>query len=143
MKSIKKLNEVKPGDTLYCIAYGFNGKEVSIVEVTDKEVIANGPDCERGVYSREAIVIKEKVPNSPEPAGKYVIDQYYRGDECATHSYGIYTTFLEAIEKACEEAHDRYNIYAEEAKKYNDKKLSAMESMSDLVSQLFKYAEGK
>ena len=51
MENIKKLNEVKPGDTLYCIAYSHNGKEISIVDITVKEVITNGPDIKRHIYS--------------------------------------------------------------------------------------------
>ena len=100
---MKKLNEVKVGDTLYCLAYSQDGNySISIVPLTAKEIITDGPICERRIYSKEAIVIKEKVPNSPEPEGAYVIDQYYRGDECATNSFGIYTTYEEARKDAIE-----------------------------------------
>jgi hypothetical protein len=139
MKNItKKLNEVKPGDTLYCIAYGINGKEVSIVELTAKEVITNGPDVTRRICSREAIIVKEKVPNSPEPEGEYVIDQYYRGDECATHSYGIYTTFLEAAQDANKEIADRCRCCSEELDKTIKKVMKKQSSLIDSLVSLNK-----
>ena len=138
MEDIKKLNEVKPGDTLYCIAYSHNGKEVSIVEITVKEVITNGPYIERHIYSKEAIIIKEKVPNSPEPAGEYVIDQYYRGDECMTNSHGIYTTFIEAATEAQKEIDGRFKLYTREEEKYAKKKLEAFNSLMDLHVEILK-----
>ena len=138
MKDIKKLNEVKPGDILYCIAYSHNGKEISIVEITVKEVITDGPDIKRHIYSREAILVKEKVPNSPEPAGEYVIDQYYRGDECMTHSHGIYTTFIEAATEAQKEIDGRFKLYSREEEKYTKKKLDAFSSLMDLHAEILK-----
>ena len=138
MENIKKLNEVKPGDTLYCIAYSHNGKEVSIVEITVKEIITNGPDLKRHIYSREAIIIKEKVPNSPEPAGEYVIDQYYRGDECLSHSHGIYTTFFEAATEAQKEIDGRMKLYTREEEKYAKKKLEVFNSLMDLHVEILK-----
>ena len=111
MGNVKKLNEVKVGDTLYCLEYGIGNGKISIVELTVKELVNDGPHVKRHIYSREAIIIKEKVPNSPEPEGEYCIDQYYRGDECLTHSNGIYTTFLEAAEAANKELQGRFMYY--------------------------------
>ena len=95
-KTYKKFNECKKGDTLYCIKY--KGPNYEIKPLTIKEIVTDGPNVENGIYSKEAIIIKEKVPNSTEPKGKYVIDQYYRGDECASHSYGIFTTYEECLD---------------------------------------------
>jgi hypothetical protein len=89
---IKKLNEVKEGDTLYCIDY----KNDCIIHITVAEYITNGPDVVRKIYSKEAIRIKEKVPCSPEAEGEFIIDQFYRGSECATCAFGIFTTYDEA-----------------------------------------------
>ncbi len=139
MGNVKKLNEVKVGDTLYCLSYGMNAG-VSIVELTVKELVNDGPHCERHIYSREAIIIKEKVPNSPEPEGEYCIDQYYRGDECLTHSNDIYTTFLEAVEAANKELRGRFMYYSEEEKKCREKKWSAFQSMFELSAKLSEYA---
>ena len=136
---IKKLNEVKPGDKLYCIAYGINGKEVSIVEVTAKEVITNGPDVTRHIYSREAIIVKEKVPNSLEPEGEYVIDHYYRGDKCATHSCGIYTTFLEAAQDANEEVARKCKYCSKEMDEVIKKQSSLIDSLVSLNNSLKEY----
>lgn len=139
MGKVKKLNEVKVGDTLYCLSYGMNAG-VSIVELTVKELVHDGPHAERHIYSREAIIIKEKVPNSPEPEGEYCIDQYYRGDECMTHANGIYTTFLEAASAASKELQDRFKAYCEEEKKWCDKKWSAFQSMVELAAKLNEFA---
>ena len=62
---IKKLNEVKVGDTLYCIDY----KNNCIVPITVAEYITEGPDVAHKIYTKEAIRIKEKVPCSPEAEG--------------------------------------------------------------------------
>jgi hypothetical protein len=139
MENLKKLNEVKVGDKLYCIAYNVDGKAVSIVEITAKEVITDGPYVDRHIYSRDAIVIKEKVPNSPEGEGEYVIDQYMRGDECMTHSSGIYTTFLEAAEAAEKELIERYKLYSREERKWREKKFSAFEGSMALAKQILEY----
>ena len=105
-KQFKKLCELKAGDTLYCIAYKINDCPVSIVELTVAEVITDGPHIEQHMYSREGIRIKEKVPNSPEKEGEYYIDQYSEKD---THRHGIYTTYVEAFEAACDECHKQIN----------------------------------
>ena len=139
MENLKKLNEVKVGDKLFCIAYDVDGKAVSIVEITAKEVITDGPYINRHIYSRDAIVIKEKVPNSREPEGEYVIDQYYRGDECATHSSGIYTTFLEAAQDANEEIARRCRYCSEEMNEVIKKQSSLIDSLVSLNKSLKEY----
>lgn len=141
MEYLKKLNEVKVGDKLYCIAYNVDGKAVSIVEITAKEVITDGPYIDRRIYSRDAIVIKEKVPNSPEGEGEYVIDQYMRGDECMTHSSGIYTTFMEAANEARKELAGKYKLYSNEEEEWREKKHTAFEASIALAEQIQKYSE--
>ena len=141
MENLKKLNEVKVGDKLFCIAYNVDGKAVSIVEITAKEVITDGPYVDRRIYSRDAIVIKEKVPNSPEGEGEYVIDQYMRGDKCMTHSNGIYTTFIEAANEARKELAGKYELYSREEKEWREKKYTAFEASIALAEQIQKYAE--
>ena len=141
MENLKKLNEVKVGDKLFCIAYNVGGKAVSIVEITAKEVITDGPYVDRRIYSRDAIVIKEKVPNSPEGEGEYVIDQYMRGDECMTHSSGIYTTFMEAANEARKELAGKYELYSKEEEEWREKKRTAFEASIALAEQIQKYSE--
>lgn len=125
---IKKLNEVKEGDTLYCIDY----KNDCIVNVTVAEYVTNGPDVVRKIYSKEAIRIKEKVPCSPEGEGEFVIDQFYRGDECATSAYGIFTTYDEAKKELISliESHIKYTD--KEIAKLNEKKVHLHESLNKL-----------
>ena len=128
----KKLNEVKIGDTLYCIARGQNGS-VDIVPLTVKNVITNGPIIDLGIYSKEAIIIKEKVPNSPEAEGQFVIDQYYRGDECFSSKYGIYTTYEEAYQDAIEELKEEHQNYQLELKNLVKREESVMNSLVSLL----------
>jgi hypothetical protein len=128
----KKLNEVKIGDTLYCIARGQNGS-VDIVPLTVKNVITNGPIIDLGIYSKEAIIIKEKVPNSPEAEGQFVIDQYYRGDECFSSKYGIYTTYEEAYQDAIEELKEEHQNYQLEMKNLVKREESIMNSLVSLL----------
>ena len=132
----KRLNEVQPGDILYCIAFNVDGKAVSIIEITAKEIVTNGPDIDRHIYSKEAIIIKEKVPNTQESEGEFVIDQYYRGDECATCAYGIYTTFDEAVEGAREWINQRWTYYNKEEEKLKKVKQSIFESSLALGHQI-------
>ena len=144
MAEIKKLNEVKPGDTLYCIAYDIGGDtEISIVEITVKDVITDGPRTDIGIYSKEAIIINEKVPNSTEPAGKFVIDQYCYGDECATHKHGIYTNFFEAFKAALEEAERRSNEVNKEIDRLFARQKSIFTSISTLSWEADKRIKNK
>lgn len=130
---MKKLNEVKVGDTLYCIAYSVDGEDsIKIVPITAKEVITDGADVKRGIYSKEAIIIKEKVPNSPEAEGEFVIDQYYRGDECASGKHGIYTTYEEAQKNAVKELKKRFEENQKELKKINERQANIMKSIVKL-----------
>ena len=139
MSEIKKLNEVKPGDTLYCIAYNLeDDKELTIVELTVKEVVTDGPRVKDRIYSREAIIINEKVPNSPEPAGEFIIDQYYRGEECATHMHDIYTTFSEAVKAASEELKRRINYVTKEIESLQKRRASLLKSTFVLCSDMVK-----
>ena len=130
---MKKLNEVKVGDTLYCLAYSQEENDsISIVPITAKEIITDGPICERRIYSKEAIVIKEKVPNTPEPEGEYVIDQYYRGDECATNSFGIYTTYEEARKDAIQKLDEHFQETIKEMKELEQRQINIVKSLKDL-----------
>lgn len=107
MEKYKTLDEVKVGDTLYCLEYDLaNHDKISIVPLTVKEVITNGPVVDQNIYSKEAIIIKEKVPNTPEGEGEFVIDQYYGGNY--THKYGIFTTYEEARSSVIEELMNRF-----------------------------------
>lgn len=115
---IKKLNEVKEGDTLYCIDY----KNDCIVPVTVAEYITNGPDFDRKIYSKEAIRIKEKVPCSPDAEGEYIIDQFYRDDECLTNSFGIFTTYDEAKNRLIKMIQDDIDHIDREIAKFNERK---------------------
>ena len=134
---MKKLNEVKAGDTLYCLAYSQNGESsIDIVPLTAKEVITNGPDVERKIYSKEAIIIKEKVPNSPEKEGEYVIDQYYRGDECMSYSSGIYTTPEEARKNAIKELESRFAQTQKEMKDIEQRQNNIVKSLIRLNKKL-------
>jgi hypothetical protein len=134
---MKKLNEVKVGDTLYCLAYSQNGESsIDIVPITAKEIITNGPDVERKIYSKEAIIIKEKVPNTPEKEGEYVIDQYYRGDECSSHSHGIYTTYEEARKDAIKELYSRFDHTMKEMKEIEQRQTNIVDSIFRLKDKL-------
>ena len=127
-QKMKKLNEVKVGDTLYCIAYSLDGDDsITIVPITAKEIITNGPICERRIYSKEAIVIKEKVPNSQDE--EYVIDQYYRGDVCASSSHGIYTTYEEAQKNAVKELEKRFKYTQKEMKELEQRQNNIIKSL--------------
>lgn len=125
---IKKLNEVKEGDTLYCIDY----KNDCIVPVTVAEYITNGPDVDRKIYSKEAIRIKEKVPCSPDAEGEYIIDQFYRDDECLTNSFGIFTTYDEAKEKLINRIKVNIDWVDKEIAKLNEKKVHLYDSLNKL-----------
>ena len=136
---MKKLNEVKVGDTLYCIAYSQDGKDsVSIVPVTAKEVIKNGADVSRKIYSKEAIVIAEKVPNSTEGEGEFVIDQFYRGDECYSGKHGIYTTYEEAKENAIKELKKRFEWTQKEMKELVERQENIGQSLIALTNDNLK-----
>jgi len=125
---IKKLNEVKAGDTLYCINY----KNDCIVPITVAEYITDGPDVYRGIYSKEAIRIKEKVPCSPEAEGEFIIDQFYHDGECATCAYGIFTTYDEAKKELIELIKDSIDRVDKEMAKLNNKKVHLYESLNKL-----------
>lgn len=125
---VKKLNEVKAGDTLYCIDY----KNDCIVPITVAEYVTNGPDVARKIYSKEAIRIKEKVPCSPEPEGEFIIDQFYRDDECATCAYGIFTTYDEAKNKLIKLIQDCIDRTDKEIADLNKKKIHLHESLNKL-----------
>ena len=125
---IKKLNEVKAGDTLYCIDY----KNDCIVPITVAEYVTNGPDVARKIYSKEAIRIKEKVPCSPEPEGEFIIDQFYYDDECATCAYGIFTTYDEAKNKLIKLIQDYIDHTDKEIADLNKKKVHLYESLNKL-----------
>lgn len=142
MRDIKKLNEVKAGDKLYCIAYELNDTAISVVEITAKEVITDGPRINKGVYSREAIIIEEKVPNSSDAAGNFVIDQYCHGDECYTHKYNIYTTYPEAAKAAMEEIMRRSSDVEKEIKSLMKKQKSLLKSASVLSCETEKRYNG-
>jgi len=122
MVTYKKLNECKVGDILYCLGYNINDKPITIIPVTILDMVTNGPDVGRHIYSKEAIIIKEKVPNTPEPEREFVIDQYYRGDECYSHKYDIYTTYEEAYNSAIENLYEKLNYTNDEIDKLNKKK---------------------
>lgn len=122
METYKKFNECKIGDILYCHAYGIDDKPITIIPLTILDIVTNGPDIDRHVYSKEAIIIKEKVPNTPEKEGEFVIDQYYRGDECYSCKYDIYTTYEEAYDSALEDLDNRLNYTNDEISKLNEKK---------------------
>ena len=135
----KKLNEVKKGDTLYCVAYNLDEPgSVSVIPLTVKEVVTDGPDVSRHIYSKEAIVIKEKVPNSPEAEGEFVIDQYYRGDQCYTSKYGISTTYEEAYIDAIDAIDRRTKFIEDEIKKLHQNKAVLMKSVVSLNKQKLK-----
>lgn len=138
MRDIKNLNEVKVGDTLYCIAYNVDGKTLSIVEITAKDIVTDGPHVDRHIYSKDAIIIKEKVPNSPEGEGEYVIDQYR---EHMTHSNGIYTTFMEAAKDANKELLGKWKLYTREEEEWRKRKQKVLESSLELSEQIQKYIE--
>lgn len=89
----KKFNECKVGDTLYCIVYSLGEDRYNIVNLTISE-ICDGPIIERRIFSKNTIVIKEKVPNSLEKAGEYVIENY--GE--SSGQFGIFTTYEEALD---------------------------------------------
>ncbi len=124
----KKLNEVKVGDTLYCIDY----KNDCIVPLTVAEHITNGPDVSRKIYSREAIRIKEKVPCTPEAEGEFVIDQFYRGDECATCKYGIFTTYNEAKKELIKQIKDNIDYVDKEMVNLNNQKIHLYDCLNKL-----------
>ena len=131
---MKKLNEVKVGDTLYCVAYNLDGKDsVTVVPLTAKEVITDGPCVERRIYSKEAIIIKELVPNSRDAEGEYVIDQYYHGDECASRSCGIYTTYEEARKNAIDELEKQFKWNEEEIRRLQKQQKNIMKSVTALA----------
>lgn len=125
---IKKLNEVKAGDTLYSIDY----KNDCIVPITVAEYVTNGPDVARKIYSKEAIRIKEKVPCSPEAEGEFIIDQFYRDDECATCAYGIFTTYDEAKKELIKLIQDDIDRTDKEIANLNKKKIHLHESLNKL-----------
>lgn len=125
---IKKLNEVKVGDTLYCIDY----KNDCIIPVTAAEYITDGPDAYQKIYSKEAIRIKEKVPCTPDAEGEFIIDQFYRGDECATCKYGIFTTYDEAKEKLIQQIKDNIDYVDKEIIKLNNQKVHLYDSLNKL-----------
>lgn len=135
----KKLNEVKKGDTLYCVAYSLVEEgSVSIVPLTVKEVVTDGPDVSRHIYSKEAIVIKEKVPNSPEAEGEFVIDQYYRGDQCYTSKHEISTTYEEACSDAIDAIMRRTKLIDDEIKELCKKRKALTKSTIELTKQILK-----
>ena len=124
----KKLNEVKIGDTLYCIDY----KNDCITPITVAEYITNGPDVARKIYSKEAIRIKEKVPCSPDAEGEFIIDQFYRGKECATCAYGIFTTYDEAKEELIQRIKDNIDYVDKEIIKFNNQKVHLYDCLNKL-----------
>ena len=135
----KKLNELKKGDTLYCVSYNLDGPEsVSVIPLTVKEVVTDGPDISRRIYSKEAIVIKEKVPNSPEAEGEFVIDQYYRGDQCYTSKYDISTTYEEACSDAIDAIMRRAKLIDDEIIELHKKRAALMKSVIALNKQILK-----
>lgn len=132
MEKYKTLDEVKVGDTLYCLEYNLaNHDNISIVPLTVKEVIMDGPFIERDIYSKEAIVIKEKVPNSPEGEGEFVIDQYY-GRNCSS-KYGIFTTYEEAKSSVIEELMNRFKSNENDIIALHMKQKNIMDSLSELL----------
>ena len=139
MKEYKKFNECKVGDILYCLGYDIDNKPIKIIPITILDIITNGPDIERHIYSKEAIIIKEKVPNSPEKEGEFVIDQYYRGDECYSCKYDIYTTYEEAYDSALEDLNDRLyyinNYTNKEIDRLNKKKESIEQCINELKNK--------
>lgn len=132
MENYKKFNECKVGDTLYCLGYHIDDKPISIIPITILDIVTNGPDIGRHIYSKEAIVIKEKVPNTPEKEGEFVIDQYYRGDECYSCKYDIYTTYEEAYNSALEDLNKRLNYTNNEISKLNEKKKLIEQCIAEL-----------
>ena len=132
MENYKKFNECKVGDTLYCLGYHIDDKPISIIPITILDIVTNGPDIDRHIYSKEAIVIKEKVPNTPEKEGEFVIDQYYRGDECYSCKYDIYTTYEEAYNSALEDLNKRLNYTNNEISKLNEKKKLIEQCIAEL-----------
>jgi len=125
---IKKLNEVKVGDTLYCIDY----KNDCIVTITVAEYITDGPDVSRKIYSKEAIRIKEKVPCSPDAEGEFILDQFYRGDECTTCSFGIFTTYDEAKKTLIKMIEDDLDSIDKEIDSLNNQKVHLYDSLNKL-----------
>lgn len=132
METYKKFNECKIGDTLYCLGYHINDRPISIIPITILDIVTNGPDINRNIYSKEAIIIKEKVPNTPEKEGEFIIDQYYRGDECYSCKYDIYTTYEEAHKSAIKDLYDKLNYTNDEINKLNEKKNSIEQCITEL-----------
>ena len=127
METYKKFNECKIGDILYCHAYGIDDKPITIIPLTILDIVTNGPDIDRHVYSKEAIIIKEKVPNTSEGESEFVIDQYYRVDECMSSKYDIYTTWSEAYTSAIEDLLHKLD--------YANKQINNITKEKELINQ--------
>jgi hypothetical protein len=88
--SYKKFSEVRNGDKLYCLKYG---DVTDVVELTAKDVQFDPENPDVAVR----ISIVEKVPNTIDKEGEYVIEDFMRGDECYSENFGVYTTKQEAL----------------------------------------------
>lgn len=132
MKNYKTFNEVKVGDTLYCLSYDLeNHNKISIVPLTVKKIITNDPIVERKMYLKEAIVIEEKVPNSQERAGEFVIDQYDGSNQ--SQKYGIFTTYEEARLATIEELMNKFKANEKEIKALHVKQKNIIDSLANLI----------
>ena len=116
------------GDTLYCIDY----KNDCIVPITVAEYIIDGPDVGRKIYSKEAIRIKEKVPCSPDAEGEFILNQFYRGGECVTCAFGIFTTYDEAKKELIKRIKDNIDYIDKEMVKLNNQKVHLYDSLNKL-----------
>lgn len=85
-KKIKTFGDIKVGDSLYVIKYG---NDYAVPSLENIHVSKFEEEDDESV----TITIKEKVPNSSEPAGQFKIE-WVSKDLSAI--YGIYTDFEEA-----------------------------------------------
>lgn len=128
---IKKLCEVKVGDILYCIDYNND----CIVNITVAEHITDGPDMNRRIYSKEAILIKEKVPNSPEGEGEFIID-LYKGSRDRTCAHGIFTTYDEAKDELIKRLKDSLRYTNKKLYKLNNYKVHLTDCLNKLTNEI-------
>ena len=127
-ENTKTLGEVKKGDTLFCLKYGKN-YSLSIVRLTVKDIVPQ--NIKKRWFGESNIVITEKVPNTPEGKGKFVIevDEF---SKTYTSAYNIYTTIDEAKKMALIEI-ERYGIkIAEEKMTIAEKENNVIKSIESI-----------
>ena len=128
----KVFGDVKVGDTLYCIER-MSYPEMRIVKKTVSKIIDHA-DFSYGLYNSEGgIVIKEKVPNTPEVEGRFSIPLTEKIKN-ASDVYEIFTEETLAVKWMVKECKERIADYQHNIKKAN----SEISKLAKIIKSLEK-----